>query len=82
MEKFQNEKTTDWQLIVQPADSSIQIQVNEISRKLGATQSCAYPFPEIADKPVIYLYPPRPMNVLVQLDLHGDFVFTHPAYDE
>ncbi|HCU25339.1 MAG TPA: hypothetical protein DF383_09990 [Deltaproteobacteria bacterium] len=53
-----------------------------MSRGLGATESCGRSLQEVVEKPVIYLYPSRPTDVLVQLDLRGDFVFTHPAYDE
>lgn len=32
------------------------------------------------DKPVIYLYPPKPKTVEVKLDYHGKFSITYPEY--
>lgn len=38
-------------------------------------------FPVICDKPVIYLYPEKATEVSVALDIHGEFVFTYPTYN-
>lgn len=34
-----------------------------------------------AEKPVIYLYPTKKTNVKVDINPHGEFLFTYPAYD-
>lgn len=36
----------------------------------------------LAEKPVIYLYPEKPTEVKVQLTLKGDLTFTYPAYKD
>ncbi|HCU23418.1 MAG TPA: hypothetical protein DF383_00230, partial [Deltaproteobacteria bacterium] len=69
-----------WYLATSPSDPETQNRLNEISKDAGGSFSCEIPMP--MKKPVIYLYPTRPTDVLVKLDLHGDFVFTHPRYDE
>ncbi len=38
--------------------------------------------PDVAYKPVIYLYPQEEMQVSVNLDLNGEFLFTYPAYND
>ena len=40
------------------------------------------PAPEIDEKPVIYLYPEKEMQVSVKLDYVGDLTVTYPTYDE
>ena len=33
-------------------------------------------------KPIIYLYPTEEMNITVELNLKGDFIYTYPEYPE
>ena len=39
-------------------------------------------FRTISYKPVIYLYPEKEMDVIVKVDLDGEFVCTYPAYND
>lgn len=38
--------------------------------------------PVMSEKPVIYLYPEKPTEVTVKLDIHGDNAFLYPTYND
>lgn len=49
---------------------------------LAAEKSTFEPDPDMAYKPVIYLYPEEPTDVSVRLKLNGELTCTYPAYGE
>ena len=37
---------------------------------------------EVTEKPVIYLYPEKPTDVHIEMDIHGEDAFYYPAYTD
>ena len=47
----------------------------------GCENNSIYDRPE-AEKPVIYLYPTKTMEIIVELDFNGTITCSYPTYDD